>query len=80
MIAVEYINSVEYLDNLIQENKTDTRWSKLIGFYNKVTQKKSEDMREHMSAVISLHDSLYKKGYKLSREVMLSLLGEGVKK
>lgn len=74
--AVEKINSVKTLNNIIYEKRNDNSWSKLIGYYYKVTQSKSEDITEHMNALNSLNKSLTKKGYKLSREVIISLLDE----
>lgn len=74
--TVEKISSVKILSNIIYENKNDNSWSKLIGYYYKVTQAKSEDITEHMNTLNSLNKSLNKKGYKLSREVIISLLDE----
>jgi len=66
--------SFEELEKLIEEKKHDRTWSRVVGFYYKLTGEEHLTKPEKWRVLNSLVKALMKRGYLLSNEVILKLL------
>jgi len=62
----------EELEKILNENRADVSWARILGFYRKIRE--SKDMYERVKHIFSLVKALHKKGYMMDAECIKRLI------
>jgi len=73
------IDNLKELDHIMKDHKTDPQWIQIRGFYNRI-KNSDHDLDDHIKTIHSLHKSLEKHDYKLTKDCVAKLfdLYEGI--